>query len=267
MGRSDAQPTAVKLAHRLRFKSERDKPPANGSLLSKGSPLVQCPLCSRMRKTIAMPTEKNTEVSLKSMWIKKYQATSKLAMLALLACLSVGFVGCKTGQGKQKSAVPTISKGASNAQTNSTNSSGERATGQTYSAIPSVSPNPYTARSDHSTDEEQELLTLTPSAVQPENMPSIDALARTVYPLVKRNCATCHESAQAPLFAHENIEEAHYQLAQANSVTWSDLQSTSVIFKLVEKIDEQHYCGNQEECVNLANETRIAIQHWKILMQ
>lgn len=91
---------------------------------------------------------------------------------------------------------------------------------------------------------------------------SLAAFEETVYPLTKKNCASCHAAGQQPLHASPKIEDAHNALLSQYKVNFTNPERSRMVLKLR---DESHNCWGS--CDAAADEMSEAIARWGELMQ
>lgn len=88
---------------------------------------------------------------------------------------------------------------------------------------------------------------------------SVKSYERTVYPLVRKNCAQgCHDSIVAPVFASENPVLAHDTILSSHKVDFVDVAKSRIILRM---LPDQHRCP-VEGCEAAAKEFQTAIDAW-----
>jgi hypothetical protein len=91
------------------------------------------------------------------------------------------------------------------------------------------------------------------------SLASVDSRAafeRTVYPLTRRYCATCHAT-QSPRHASGDSQEAHDAVVDLFKVNFSNIPRSRLIAKLR---DEAHNCWS--DCESDAQDMQVAIEEW-----
>lgn len=89
---------------------------------------------------------------------------------------------------------------------------------------------------------------------------SLDAFSKTVYPVTKARCVSCHGTSQTPLHASNDVNTAYDAVINASKVDFNNPANSRLVLKLK---NEFHNCwGN---CESNANEILAQINAWKTL--
>src|SRR5262245_12193414 len=67
---------------------------------------------------------------------------------------------------------------------------------------------------------------------------SIQTFEKTLYPLVRKNCAQCHSRVNAPFFAADDVKEAHDAIIDASKINFDDPASS----RIAKRPLENHNC-------------------------
>ncbi len=95
---------------------------------------------------------------------------------------------------------------------------------------------------------------------QPDNLADQELFSRTVYPLVRENCATCHDENgpdAAPVFAHSDVSVA-YNLVITRKL--ADLDNPPQSRFVTRLVIDQHFCWI--DCTAAGSEMAAAISAW-----
>ncbi len=87
---------------------------------------------------------------------------------------------------------------------------------------------------------------------------SYEAFSRTVYPLTRANCASCHASSIQPFHAASDMRVAHDAIISSMKVNFANVPASRLVAKLR---DENHNCW--EDCASNSAEMEAAIEDWK----
>lgn len=91
---------------------------------------------------------------------------------------------------------------------------------------------------------------------------SIAAFAKTVYPITKARCASCHGVSQTPLHASSNIDTAYNAIIDTYKIDFSNIPSSRMVLKLK---NDRHNCWG--DCSANALEMQNQITEWKRLIE
>ena len=89
---------------------------------------------------------------------------------------------------------------------------------------------------------------------------SLQAFERTMYPITRARCASCHSTAQQPLHASASTTTAHNAVINSYKVDFANIPNS----RMVQKLREGHNCWGS--CTSNAMEMQLAIEDWKDLM-
>ena len=73
-------------------------------------------------------------------------------------------------------------------------------------------------------------------------------------------CASCHASNQTPYFASTEVGKAHKAIIDGNKVDFDDVSNSRLVMRL---IDDQHNCGDEDNCQTSGQKLLDAITLWK----
>ena len=73
-------------------------------------------------------------------------------------------------------------------------------------------------------------------------------------------CASCHASNQAPYFASTEVEKAHQAIIDGNKVDFDNVSNSRLVLRL---IDDQHNCGDEDNCKTSGQKLLDAITIWQ----
>ncbi|MBA2405236.1 MAG: hypothetical protein H0V66_10735 [Bdellovibrionales bacterium] len=90
---------------------------------------------------------------------------------------------------------------------------------------------------------------------------SYDAFEKTVYPITRTNCVSCHSS-QQPEHASSDVRKAHDAVVSSFKVNFENIRSSRMVKKLR---DDNHNCWG--DCNDNADEMEEAITEWKALIK
>ena len=88
-----------------------------------------------------------------------------------------------------------------------------------------------------------------------------EAFERSLYPLLKEHCGTCHSSALAPLLGQSDIEKARLAVIESGKVNYKEVMSSRLYLRLA--IDK-HECWG--DCSANAEELKAALEQWVRLL-
>ena len=90
---------------------------------------------------------------------------------------------------------------------------------------------------------------------------SYDAFSKTVYPVTRARCVSCHSS-QQPQHASDNMKTAHDSIVSTFKVNFSNIPQSRMVKKLRE---ENHNCWG--DCQDNALEMEEAISDWNVAIK
>jgi hypothetical protein len=91
---------------------------------------------------------------------------------------------------------------------------------------------------------------------------SVSAFSKTVYPLVKGKCLSCHVATNQPFFASPDVIAAHDSLINNSKINFDTPANSRMVARLA---SDRHNCWS--DCAANASEMQAAIEKWKALME
>lgn len=92
-------------------------------------------------------------------------------------------------------------------------------------------------------------------------MLSIESFQKTVYPITRARCISCHGAGQTPLHASADPASAHNSLVDTFKIDFNNIPNSRMVLKLK---NERHNCWG--DCTANANEMLTQIAEWKRLI-
>lgn len=90
-----------------------------------------------------------------------------------------------------------------------------------------------------------------------------DAFAKTLHPVLTKNCSSCHASFAAPLFAQGDVEPARLAILDSSKVNFVAPERSRLFLRLA---SDNHNCWG--ECTENAATMKAAIEEWtKLLLE
>lgn len=87
---------------------------------------------------------------------------------------------------------------------------------------------------------------------------SIDTFKKSLYPITRARCVSCHGTSQTPLHASVNVETAHNALIDSSKIDFNNIANSRMVLKLK---NDRHNCWG--DCAANATEIQTAIANWK----
>lgn len=87
---------------------------------------------------------------------------------------------------------------------------------------------------------------------------SMEAFTKTVYPITKARCASCHGVSQTPLHASSNVDTAYNALIDTYKIDFNNIANSRMVLKLK---NDRHNCWG--DCSANATEMQNQITEWK----
>lgn len=86
---------------------------------------------------------------------------------------------------------------------------------------------------------------------------SVASFQKNVYPILRRNCSTCHGTTQSPFFASNDVNRAHDELIQSGKVNFQSIENSRLHMRLR---DDLHNCW--KSCSGSAADMLVALKKW-----